>query len=252
MTGSAFTALNVGLRVFTGGGPGGERGVLTIDQPVADDGKRSESLAHAVNVGFWVITGWGSRGRVGAGLGPIGGWRMTGSAFSGWTLYLGLLLGKKSWEGEVWRGRGRSGSRLRRRLADFSLRCFQVVLKVLVWDGIVLLLEAVLEGDLEPSWRCFRMTFGWSSGPGNAFRCRVVLLFRAPAGVSPDAPQTAEDGPDGPPGRATGGSLTAAFWKDSTASKVGISLGRGADFPLLEAFSKPPKCPPKASQIPPK
>ena len=33
------------------------------------------------------------------------------------------------------------------------LRCFQVLSKVLVSCGVVLLLEGVLEGDLDPSWR---------------------------------------------------------------------------------------------------
>ena len=64
-----------------------------------------------------------------------------------------LLLEKKSWEGGVWKGRGRSWSRLYRRVAEFCFRCFQVLSKVLVLDGVVLLLEGVLDGDLDPSWR---------------------------------------------------------------------------------------------------
>ena len=112
-------------------------------------------------------------------------------------------------------------------LAESYLRCFQDLSKVLVWDGIVLLLEAVLEGDLEPSWRCVGIWFGWSSGPGNAFRCRGVALFRTSAGLSSYAPHTAQDGPDGPPGRGTGGSLTGAFFEGFHGLKSGHFAGEG-------------------------
>ena len=77
---------------------------------------------------------------------------MTGSALDAGRCFGYMLLGEKNRVGVQGEGSCREWS-LAGGLADTCNRCFQVPSKVLVWDGVVLLLEGVLEGGLDASWR---------------------------------------------------------------------------------------------------
>ena len=78
----------------------------------------------------------------------------------------------------------------------------------------------LLGGLLEISWDGPR-------GPETRFAAEGCHFLGPRQGPSPDAPQTAQDGPDGPPGRGTGGSLTGAFFEGFHGLKSGHFAGEG-------------------------